>query len=296
MDIILKGTKPELDMPYFGRQSRFFEFFSQCVEPLLSENGIYAETNSGSNSNIYMFAKKGYKVIVNDISIYSNSIAKAVMSDEKPNNIKYSGNWLDDYKITYNKRAALFAGLIDMYGYNPAIPNELSKELKEKIEKHEKHLSSIATKNVKAYKIYNKDLFMYLDTLEKEGIKVDVMFMDFAWPWRDGSKTLEYDTTANVFADILNEKVIDIDIWNQSNVIDEVIKAIKKAQRISKYVLLSNQSSNYPTPEILEVALLKNNLNYEIRHTMVTDSEYEDNLGKESFFREYLYVIKGTES
>ena len=40
-------------------------------------------------------------------------------------------------------------------------------------------------------------------------------------------------------------------------------------------------------------ALLKNGLNYDIRHTMLTDAEYEDNLGKESFFREYLYVIRG---
>lgn len=46
--------------------------------------------------------------------------------------------------------------------------------------------------------------------------------------------------------------------------------------------------------EILEVALLKNNIDYDIRHTMTTDSEYEDNLGKENYFREYLYVIRGT--
>ena len=64
------------------------------------------------------------------------------------------------------------------------------------------------------------------------------------------------------------------------------------AQDVSKYVLLSNQSSNFPTPELLEVELLKNGLNYQ-RDTMTTDSEYEDNLGKETFFREYLYIIKG---
>ena len=79
----------------------------------------------------------------------------------------------------------------------------------------------------------------------------------------------------------------------KSNVIDNVIKAVKEAKKVSKYVLLSNQNSNYPTSELLEVALLKNNLNYEIRHTMLTDAEYEDNLGKETFFREYLYVIRG---
>ena len=120
------------------------------------------------------------------------------------------------------------------------------------------------------------------------------MFMDFAWPWRDGSKTEEYNTTANIYINVFEKsKIKNIEIWDKNNVIDNVIKAVKEAKKVSKYILLSNQSSNYPTPELLEVALLKNNLNYEIRHTMLTDAEYEDNLGKETFFREYLYVIRG---
>jgi|GEM_PF-6570409 len=292
MDIILKGSKPELDMPYFGRQSRFYEFFDKCIEPLMSENGIYAETNSGSVSNAFKFAKKGYKVIVNDISVYSNSIAKAVLSDEKTDEIE-NNNWITNYTKTYVDRAALFGGLIKKYGYNPVIPKSLPEDLKNDIEEYKKHLTDIKNQNVRAYKIYNLDLFKYLDKLEEDKIQVDVMFMDFAWPWRDGTQTDEYDTTANVFADILKIKNEKVKIWDCSNVIDEVIKAVKKAQKVSKYVLLSNQSSNFPTPELLEVALLKNGLNYNIRHTMLTDAEYEDDLGKCDFFREYLYVING---
>ncbi len=291
MDIMLKSKKPILDMPYFGRQSRFFEFFDKCITPLLGKDGIYAETNSGSNSNLFMFAKKGYKVIANDVSVYSNSIAKAVMSNEKPQ-YTLTHDWTDQYKKTYIDRAALFAGLIDLYGYNPKVPPTLNDDLKKTIEKYQKHLSVIKKMNVKAYKIFNEDLFNYLNELKKEKIIVDVMFMDFAWPWRDGTKTEEYDTTANVFSDIIGEEVKNIKIWDKSNVLTEVIKAVKMAQKVSKFVLLSNQSSNFPTPEILEVELLKNGLNYE-RHTMTTSSEYEDNLGKESFFREYLYIIKG---
>ena len=293
MDIILKTKKPELDLPYFGRQSRFFEFFDRCVEPLMSKDGIYAETNSGSVSNLYKFAKKGYKVIGNDISVYSNSIAKAVLSNEVAENVTKHNTWTDNYTNTYVNRAAMFAGLIETYGYNPKVPKILTKELKKNIEKYTKHLNRIKNNNISAYKIYNLDLFKYLDKLKKENIKVDVMFMDFAWPWRDGTKTDEYDTTANVFADILKCKNEKVTIWDKNNVIEKVIEAIKKAQKVSKFVLLSNQSSNYPTPEILEVALLKNGIYYEERHTMLTDAEYEDNLGKDSFFREYLYVIKG---
>lgn len=292
MDIVLKGKKPELDFPYFGRQARFYEFFEACISPLMSEGGIYAETNSGSNSNGYKFAKKGYKVILNDLSVYSNSIAKAVFTNDIPK-AKSNDKWYDEYTETYEKRAALLAGLIDTYGYNPVVPKKLNDELKNNINKYLEHIKCIKKDKVQAYKIYNLDLFKYLDKLKKENIKVDVMFMDFAWPWRDGTMTDEYDTTANIFADVVGEKNEKVKIWDKTNVIHEVLKAIKKARKVSKYVLLSNQSSNYPTPEILEVALLKNNINYTIRHTMLTEEEYEDDLGKSDFFREYLYVIEG---
>ena len=107
-------------------------------------------------------------------------------------------------------------------------------------------------------------------------------------------KVIKAVKEANIYSNVFEKsKIANIEIWDKENVIDNVIKAVKEAKKVSKYVLLSNQSSNYPTPEVLEVSLLKNGLNYDIRHTMLTDAEYEDNLGKEAFFREYLYVIRG---
>lgn len=294
MDIIMKAKKPEINIEYFGQQSRFFPFFEKIIDDLLDGKGIYAETNSGSNGNAYMYAKKGYKVITNDVSEYSFSVANAILNDNEKilSNCKY--NWLKEYSDSYIKRASVFASIVDLYGYNAKIPKNINNELKKKIDYYIKYFNKINAKNIRAYKSYNEDLFNYLKQLKKDKIKVDVMFMDFAWPWRDGTKTEEYNTTANIYTDIFNTKrTTKIDIWNQDTVINNVIKAVKQAKKVSKYVLLSNQSSNFPTPELLEVALLKNKLNYEIRHTMLTDAEYEDNLGKETFFREYLYVIKG---
>ena len=294
MDIILKGKDPEFHIEYFGQQSRFFEFFEKIVDDLLQGNGVYAETNSGSNCNAYMFAKKGYEVITNDVSEYSYSVAKAIMSDDVPKKDKCKYDWLENYSDSYIKRASVFASVVDLYGYNSIIPNIINDELEEKIKYYCQMFSEIKSKQVRALKNYNYDLFEYLNFLKNSNIKVDVMFMDFAWPWRDGSKTDEYDTTANIYANVFNDNgKRDIDIWNRETVIDNVIRAVKEAKKISKYVLLSNQSSNYPTPEKLEVELLKNGIYYDIRHTMLTDALYEDNLGKEDFFREYLYVIKG---
>jgi len=294
VDIILKGQKSDIQIEYFGQQSRFFKFFEKVVDELLEGKGIYAETNSGSNGNAYMFAKKGYDVITNDVSEYSFSVAKAIMSSDVPIKDICKYTWLEEYSDSYEKRASVFAAVVDLYGYNSSIPEELNNELKDKIDFYYKNFENINQKNVRALKNYNCDLFDYLNKLKEENIKVDVMFMDFAWPWRDGNRTDEYDTTANVYSNVfISNDRKEINIWDKDNVIDNVIKAVNAAKKVSRYVLLSNQSSNYPTPEILEVALLKNNLKYEIRHTMLTDAEYEYNLCKETFFREYLYVIKG---
>lgn len=294
MDIIMKSKKPEVNIEYFGQQSRFFNFFEMIVDSLLHGKGIYAETNSGSNGNAFMYAKKGYKVITNDASEYSYSVANAIMSDYIPKEFDCKYEWLKKYSDSYIGRASVFASVVELYGYNAEIPSEVNDELENKINEYISYFKKINNENVRAYKTYNDDLFNYLKKLSEEKINVDIMFMDFAWPWRDGTKTEEYNTTANIYSNVFEKsKISNIEIWDKENVIDNVIKAVKEAKKVSKYVLLSNQSSNYPTPEILEVALLKNGLNYDIRHTMLTDAEYEDNLGKEIFFREYLYVIRG---
>ena len=294
MDIIMKSKKPEVNIEYFGQQSRFFTFFEMIVDDLLHGNGIYAETNSGSNGNAFMYAKKGYQVITNDVSEYSYSVANAIMSDNVPTKFNCKYEWLNKYSDSYIGRASVFASVVELYGYNAEIPSEINSELEEKINIYISYFTKINNEKVRTFKSYNEDLFNYLKKLKEEKINVDIMFMDFAWPWRDGSKTEEYNTTANIYSNVFEKsKIANIEIWDKENVIDNVIKAVKEAKKVSKYVLLSNQSSNYPTPEVLEVALLKNGLNYDIRHTMLTDAEYEDNLGKESFFREYLYVIRG---
>lgn len=294
MDIIMKSKKPEVNIEYFGQQSRFFNFFEMIVDDLLHGKGIYAETNSGSNGNAFMYAKKGYQVITNDVSEYSYSVVNAIMSDNVPTEFNCKYEWLNKYSDSFIKRASVFASVVELYGYNAEIPNELNSELEEKINEYIAYFTTINNENVRTFKSYNEDLFNYLKKLREENLNVDIMFMDFAWPWRDGSKTEEYNTTANIYNNVFEKsKISNIEIWDNENVINNVIKAIKEAKKVSKYVLLSNQSSNYPTPEVLEVALLKNGINYDIRHTMLTDAEYEDNLGKETFFREYLYVIRG---
>jgi adenine-specific DNA methylase len=297
MDLILRGKKPELDMPYFGRQSRFFDFFYKIVSELCPSGSVYAETNSGSVSNAYMFAKFGYRVIVNDISPYSEAIARSVFKnindDNYSSNKKNQPSWIKKTTSNPLDRAAFFASLIERNGYSNIIIPKSFNVIAPQFKKYIKRLLKLKNKNIEAYLIFRMDLFDYLNFLLRNNIKTDIMFMDFAWPWRSGRKTEEYDITANIFSNILNEKNNKIKIWDKNNVISNVLKAVHLARKVSKFVLLSNQSSNYPDPETLELALIDAGLMYEKRHTMTTRALEEDNLRKDKYFREYLYVIKG---
>ena len=279
MEIYLKENNftPLLDMPYFGRQSRFYPFFKEIVWEHLPPNykggrqGVYAETNSGSCSNAFNFAKDGVEVITNDLGIYSYAIAKATMSNEP--------RWKDI--------AAECAALVEEQGYNPTTA-KFKKEIKEKFKEH---LEEISSHKVTAHS-YNLDLKEYLRELQNDSISVDVMFMDFAWPWRSGKGTEEYETTVDGFAKILGgHQVNEFQALTKENILEFVIDAVRLAAKVSKFTFLSNQSSNYPDPETLEICLLENGIDYE-RHTLTVVAENEDNLGNEKYFREYLYVIQ----
>lgn len=294
MDIIYQGKKPRLDLPYFGKQARFFEFFKHCITPYLPVDGIYAETNSGSVNNAFEFARMGYRVIVNDIGEYSNAIANAIFVNPSPIDAgcKCKYDWLEAYKTSYIDRASIFAGNMAVNGYNAPMPECPDRRVKVKALEYKRELQTVRNQGVFAYRIYNEDLYKYLAELEASKIMVDVMFMDFAWPWRNGDETEEYLTAASSLSGIFNGRAVKVEMWNKDNVIDKVLLALKMAGRVSKYVFLSTQSSNFPSPELLEVALLENGFGYEQRHTMLTKATEEDNLLKEGFFREYLYVIK----
>jgi len=273
-----------LNMPYFGRQARVFPFFEKIVDEILNvtDRKIYAETNSGSVCNAFKFSKKGRKVITNDLGYYSYCIAEAM---------NHGGKFLED--------AAYCAALIDIKkSYIPdyITPKEISAT--EEFRRYKNHLEDCKKYLENGFRrSYNLDLYDFLNKVEPVGI----MFMDFAWPWRnkkeeDGS-TEEYTASVDLFRRHLLGKTLGFKAWNRGEILARVLEAVRKAQKISEYVLLSNQSSNYPDPDTLEIFLLENGIQFD-RWTMTTPAEEEDNMGNQTiegnYFREYLYIIEGS--
>ena len=157
MDLILRGKKPELDMPYFGRQSRFFDFFYKIVSELCPSGSVYAETNSGSVSNAYMFAKFGYRVIVNDISPYSEAIARSVFKnindDNYSSNKKNQPSWIKKTTSNPLDRAAFFASLIERNGYSNIIVPKSFNVIAPQFKKYRKRLLKLKNKNISIHNL-----------------------------------------------------------------------------------------------------------------------------------------------
>lgn len=267
------------DMPYFGRQSRFFPFFESIIDNIIPtcNRKIYSETNSGSVSNAHKFAIKGYKTITNDLGYYSYCISNAINGNEDSIN-----------------QASYCATLIDTQRtYIPEYINSMDIN-KDIYNKYISHLVA-CSKTGKFYKSYNMDLYGFLASMEPVGI----IFMDFAWPWRyrteqDGS-TEEYTASVDLFRKYLTGEQLNFTAWNRKEVISRCLEAVTLAQKTSEWVLLSNQSSNYPDPDTLEIELLNNGISFE-RYTMTTRAENEDDLSNDvlgGYFREYVYKIRG---
>lgn len=140
------------------------------------------------------------------------------------------------------------------------------------------------------------DLEQFLDEMPE----VDVLFSDYAWPWRmatDG-ETEEYTASVDLFRQYLTGEKIGFTALNRKQIVPFVLRNLEKSLKKCKYFLLSNQSSNYPDPETLEFALTKAGYEYD-RYTMFTEKQGVDDLGNQDEYLdnglwcETVYVIKG---
>ena len=222
-------------------------------------------------------------VITNDLGLYSYYIADAV------------GGTCSDDSI---EKAAFCASLIDVMGsYSPALPKTAEEKFKV-IERQDYWMSKFKNIQIPGLYVanYNLPIEQFLDVIEP----VDVIFSDYAWPWRfegDG-ETKEYTASVDLFRKYLTGEELNFKALTRADIIPFVLENTAKAVKKCKYFLLSNQSSNYPDPETLEFVLMDAGYEYD-RYTMFTEKQDVDDLGNQNKYLasnlwcETVYVIKG---
>ena len=285
--VMWEPITPLVNIPYFGTQARFSDFFAAVIKnyfPTL-EGVSYMETNSGNCDSSFLYATKyGMKVTTNDLGLYSYYTAQTI------------GGTDTDFDII--DKAAYCAALVDVMGsYTPELPT--AEEQKEAVTKRKQEWID-KFMSVRVPGAYVKNYNMPLEELLKVCEPVDVIFSDYAWPWRlagDG-ETEEYTASVDLFRKYLTGETLNFTALNREQIIPFVLENTEKALHKCKYFLLSNQSSNYPDPETLEFALTKAGYEYD-RYTMFTEKQDVDDLGKQNEYLdnglwcETVYVIKG---
>lgn len=255
--------------PYFGNQRRFVPFVKELLVGLGAKEGdVLFETNAGSHAISYHLATElGLHPIANDLGFYSYNIGLAISSN---NSVAAS--------IT-----AKGAALIEQYGYNPTSDSADATIIS-------KWMSMILLmQKAENYKVIRGNLF---ETLKQHSGKF--IYCDFAWPWKDGTYTKEYEVTADTFSTMLGDKTVTtFQVASARRILQDVIEYLDEARKRYEFVILSNQSSNYPIPEVLEAHMKACGHVPIISRRQTVPAEYVDDLGKDPFFTEYQYVFEG---
>lgn len=255
--------------PYFGNQRRFVPFVKELLVGLGAREGdVLFETNAGSHAISYHMRKElGLRPIANDLGYYSCAIGEALCGDMGAVHIVSNG-----------------AALMQEYGYNP--PDNAVVNSEYAAEWIDFLLGQVKVDN---YTVSRGDLF---ETMKLYSGKF--IYCDFAWPWRDGSSTIEYKTTSDTFGKLLGDnKPCSFRVASGRRILQDVINYLDTARHRYEFVILSNQSSNYPTPEVLEAHMRACGHTPIISRRQTVPAEFVDDLGKDPFFTEYQYVFEG---
>lgn len=286
-NVVWDPIVPKVGIPYFGTQARFSDFFAAVIQNYFPDlRGVkYAETNSGNCDSSFLYATEyGMNVITNDLGLYSYYTARAIGGRNTPEKV------IED--------AAYCAALVDvMDSYTPQLPYTQEQEYQVKSRQQE-WINKFKSVRVEGAYVenYNMDLEKFLDFMPE----VDVLFSDYAWPWRMAGtgETEEYTASVDLFRKYLTGEEIGFTALTREEIVPFVLRNLPKSLKKCKYFLLSNQSSNYPDPETLEFALTKAGYEYD-RYTMFTEKQDVDDLGNQDEYLdnglwcETVYVIKG---
>jgi len=261
-------------LPYFGNQRRFVPYVLELLQGLGARpSDTFYETNAGSHAISWHVNKLlGLTTFANDLGAYSYAIGSALSGFDRD-----------------SRTAALGAALIEEYGY--LVPADAPTPNSETIAKWIRFLreESATNENRRRTNVLRGDLFELLPSWSG-----DFIYCDFAWPWKDGSFTEEYEVTGDTLSLHLGDETeTQFRMASSRRILQDVLEYLDLARERFRFVILSNQSSNYPTPEVLEPHMRAAGHVPIISRRLSVPAEYVDDLGKDPVFTEYQYVFEG---
>lgn len=287
--------------PYYGSQARLVNFVLEAIVGLFpaGKKIRFAETNAGSHAVAFNVGLWGHKVLANDVSPFSDAIGRSLAgkTTDWPTLEPQGGSgtpWLDELVREVRDSvdvAAVGAALLEVGGYELKLPDN-QEALRASRRKWREWLLQHRDAGVRFESLTRLDVFDFLKGLESN---VDVVYMDFAWPWRDGRGTEEYTEMVDLLGSWAVQKPTSFEPWTSEDILENVRHAVELARISSRFVILSNQSSNYPTDDVLQKFVEDQEWPLVAKRTLTVPALDVDNRGLDPMWTEYQYIIKGRE-
>ena len=225
---------------------------------------VWAETNTGAYGACYEVArKKQMTCFANDIGSYSNAIGHALLKNEK------------------SEIASLGAAHMDE---NFNVTDDYDENVRGKwMAWFERH--SLRQRHHIISRMTWQD---FIPALADQN--VDVLYADFAWPWRGGDVTDEYVQSAFKMDKILEYNSMDVKIPSAKEIWNDVDQFITEGLKVARFVVLSNQSSNYPNMDALR-EYVEGRYPLRLERRLDVPASKVDNQGKWPWFMEQQIVI-----
>lgn len=290
-------------VPYFGNQRRFTFFVEEALRGLYGDNTniVVGETNSGSHALSRMLAPKGYNFQCNDISAYSEAIGRALNWNMGWTHVE-NKNFLQAVMPTpFAKEvdklvsqcessldaASLGSALVSLGGYDLDLVNVSVLDLSLQIARWRKWYEANRIHGT-GVRFIRGDLFDFV-----RNSKGNVLYVDFAWPWKDGRGTEEYTDMVDLLSSCLLQEKVSFDPLTYQNIVQAAQQVVTEGLENYNYVILSNQSSNFPQPEVLEPYIEAWDLPMVSWRRLTLPAEDVDNRGLDQWFTEYQYIFGG---
>jgi len=260
-------------VPYFGNQHRAVPYVLELLRGLGAQSGdSLFEANAGSHAVSWNANKElGMVTLANDMSFYSIAIGESLQGTP-----------------AYLTTAATGAALLDEFGGQ--IPDK-GDPSPASVEKWSAFLQTEATTNLnrRNHHVTRAGMFEMADQVEGR-----FAYCNFDWPHREGTPRSDRMHAIHVLNQRLGDPgAVESAAPSGRQILDDVLKFLDMAVPRFEFVILSNQSSNYPPPEVLETHLQACGHVPIVARRLVIPNGLTDDRGSDPFFTEYQYVFKG---
>lgn len=310
-----------LPSPYFGSQGRYIGPLMKFLRLHYPDMQQISDATSGSNAPMYIAKQSGLCVRTNDRCYMSHVVSRAVVTVEsEPEQmvdlrtvpaILVEGGYVGSLSLfpddvagfmdhavlaaahvhDFLMLAAIAGTLVSSYTFRGmGFDKNLCRDAKltmfiTQLQRRIERLKKAILRDVPAGEAFNLNAEEFVQLPGQH----DTLYMDFAWPWHDGTPVVTYDFFSRDISSILLQRDLGkFPFTTGKDILGKILSIWRDALEHYNRLILSTQTTNYPPPEMMQSALEEefgDQCKYATYYDVVSQQSSKP-------FRELVYVIE----